>query len=202
MGMVGLKEVGEQKRVLRQEIALALKSMSFAQREEGSARACALLQAQEVWRRAETVLFFAPLPQEPDIWPLVSQALHEGKQAALPRFLETGQCYQACRITDVAADLCQGRFGIREPGQTCAVIPLDRLDLVLAPGIAFDLHGRRLGRGKGFYDRLLAAARGTLCGVGFDQQIVATVPVEAHDIMLNCILTPTRWVCLPAARGS
>jgi 5-formyltetrahydrofolate cyclo-ligase len=64
----------------------------------------------------------------------------------------------------------------------------------LVPGVAFDLHGRRLGRGKGFYDRLLADVRGKTCGVAFDEQIVREVPVEPHDSDVNCILTPTRWI--------
>jgi 5-formyltetrahydrofolate cyclo-ligase len=65
---------------------------------------------------------------------------------------------------------------------------------VLTPGIAFDALGRRLGRGRGFYDRLLAQTTGTRCGVAFDQQVVDVVPVETHDVVLNCILTPTRWL--------
>jgi 5-formyltetrahydrofolate cyclo-ligase len=60
--------------------------------------------------------------------------------------------------------------------------------------VAFDLHGRRLGRGKGFYDRLLARTRGTKCGVAFDEQIVAKITVEPHDAQVNCLLTPTRWI--------
>ena len=73
-------------------------------------------------------------------------------------------------------------------------MPLNRLDFVLVPGIAFDLQGRRLGRGKGYYDRLLAEVRGKTCGVAFDEQIVDEIPVEPHDIHVNCILTPTRWI--------
>ncbi|MBP9903534.1 MAG: 5-formyltetrahydrofolate cyclo-ligase, partial [Verrucomicrobia bacterium] len=72
--------------------------------------------------------------------------------------------------------------------------PLNRLDLVLVPGVAFDPRGGRLGRGQGYYDRLLAGVRGTKCGVAFDEQIVDAVPVGPLDIRLNCILTPTRWI--------
>ncbi len=87
-----------------------------------------------------------------------------------------------------------GRFGIREPVDRCTHLGLNRLDLILVPGVAFDLNGRRVGRGKGYYDRLLRLASGRKCGVGFDEQLVSEVPVEAHDILLNCILTPTRWL--------
>jgi 5-formyltetrahydrofolate cyclo-ligase len=69
-----------------------------------------------------------------------------------------------------------------------------RLDLVLVPGIGFDVSGRRLGRGQGFYDRLLAGIAGTKCGVAFDQQVVGQIPAEKHDASMNFILTPTRWL--------
>jgi len=65
--------------------------------------------------------------------------------------------------------------------------------LILIPGIAFDLHGRRLGRGKGFYDRLLTEIRGVKCGIAFDEQIVEKIPVEPHDVRMDFILTPTRF---------
>jgi len=74
------------------------------------------------------------------------------------------------------------------------VLPLNRLDLTLVPGVAFDLHGRRLGRGKGIYDQILAAVGGLTCGITFDEQVVSEVPVEPHDIQVNRILTPTRWI--------
>jgi len=74
------------------------------------------------------------------------------------------------------------------------VISGNRLDLILVPGIAFDLRGRRLGRGKGYYDRWLPALRGKTCGVAFDEQIVDDIPLEPHDVVVNCILTPTRWI--------
>jgi len=112
----------------------------------------------------------------------------------LPRFIRTTNQYTACQIKDPLTDLQLGRFGIREPAEHCADLTISQLDLLLVPGVAFDLHGRRLGRGKGFYDQLLAVASGTTCGVAFDEQIVKEIPVEPHDIFVDCILTPTRWL--------
>jgi 5-formyltetrahydrofolate cyclo-ligase len=66
--------------------------------------------------------------------------------------------------------------------------------LVLAPGVGFDAAGGRLGRGRGFYDRLLAHISGIKCGVAFDPQLVERIPMERHDARMNCILTPTRWL--------
>jgi 5-formyltetrahydrofolate cyclo-ligase len=91
-------------------------------------------------------------------------------------------------------EIVSGQFGIREPDPDCIEIPSHQLDLVLVPGVAFDLHGRRLGRGKGFYDRLLTEVRGMKCGVAFDEQVLNEIPKESHDIHMNFILTPTRCV--------
>lgn len=182
------------KQALRREISSRLKALSPEARAAASVQACALLERQPRWRAARSILFFAPLPGELDVWPLLVDSLAAGKSVALPRYDPATRRYGACRIEDVAADLETGRFGIREPNLRCAANLLKSLDLILVPGIAFDLHGRRLGRGKGFYDSMLTAVRGTTCGVAFDEQLVSEVPVEPHDIHLNCILTPSRWL--------
>jgi 5-formyltetrahydrofolate cyclo-ligase len=181
---------------LRSQVREKLTALTPAQRETYSSRARALLEQQPIWRQAQTILFFAPMPDELDIWPSLSVALAAGKQVFLPRFLSHTNSYAACHVKIPDTDLAVGRFGIREPSETCPQIPLNRLDFVLVPGVAFDLHGRRLGRGRGFYDQLLAAVCGKTCGVAFDEQIVTDIPVEPHDVLLNCILTPSRWIQL------
>jgi len=172
----------EQKTALRAEMRAKLKNMTAAERAAASLQACALLEQQAIWQKAQSILFYAPLPEEPDIWQLLLDALAVGKTALLPRFSPEQKGYVACHIKDVVKDIRKGQFGIREPGDDCAKFSLNRLDLILVPGIAFDLDGRRLGRGKGFYDQLLAAIHGPTCGVAFDQQIVSRIPVEPHDI--------------------
>jgi 5-formyltetrahydrofolate cyclo-ligase len=184
----------DSKEALRRRIRGELKAMPVEQRAVFSKQACLLLEKQTVWQNAKTIFFYAPLPEELDIWPLLRDSLAAKKTTALPRFDAATERYLACEITDLTRDIGGGQFGIREPGGHCIAIPPNRLDLILVPGVAFDAHGRRLGRGKGFYDQLLATVRGTTCGVAFDEQIVEAVPVEPHDVHLNCILTPTRWI--------
>jgi 5-formyltetrahydrofolate cyclo-ligase len=179
---------------LRAKIHVALGRLSPERRAADSLRVCELLRRRPLWQSAASVLFFAPMADEPDVWPLVAAALAEGKVVALPRFEPGTNRYVAHQILELPDDVVSGQFGIREPKNSCPVRPLNRLDLVLVPGVAFDLHGRRLGRGKGFYDQLLAGVRGKTCGVAFDEQIVPAIPVEPHDVFVNCILTPTRWI--------
>jgi 5-formyltetrahydrofolate cyclo-ligase len=185
--------ISESKATLRKEIRERIKAIDPDQRAALSGRACALLQRQTIWEKTNLIFFYAPLPDEVNVWPLIGDALAAGKTVALPRFDEATGQYVACEIQNVVRDLQEGQFGIHEPGAHCLAVHPNRLDLVLVPGVAFDLQGRRLGRGKGFYDQMLASVRGTTCGVAFDEQIVDTIPVEPHDVHLNCILTPTRW---------
>ena len=186
-------KIPDPKSVLRLRLREQMRKISGAQRAAASAQVCSLLEKQKVWKSANSILFFAPLPDEPDIWPLISRALDFGKTVTLPRFLPETETYIACRVLNPHVDVEIGKYGIREPSAVCADVPLNQLDFILVPGVAFDLNGGRLGRGQGYYDRLLAEVRGMTCGVAFEQQIVGEVPAEPHDVRLNCILTPTRW---------
>ncbi len=123
----------------------------------------------------------------------MESALESGKAVLLPRFATENGTYEAVRVNDLKRDCAPGKFGITEPGPQCEVWPLNTLDLTLVPGLGFDLAGRRLGRGLGFYDRLLSRITGAKCGVAFDQQILGEIPAEGHDVRMDFILTPTRW---------
>jgi 5-formyltetrahydrofolate cyclo-ligase len=179
---------------LRKQIRGAVQNISPAARNAMSAQIRDRLKEQALWKNAASVLFFAPLPDEPDVWPLLEDALAGGKIAALPRFDSTGNCYVACQVKNLRSEIVTGQFGIREPGAGCVEIPFNRLDLALVPGVGFDLQGQRLGRGRGFYDRLLADVDGIKCGIAFDEQVVKEIPAGPRDVRLNFILTPTRCV--------
>jgi len=188
------------KKELRARLRARLRDIPAPRRERDSAQARGLLARQRVWREAKAVLFYFPRPDELDFLPLLEQALAEGRTAALPRFIpETGR-YAACQIENVSRDCAPGQFGLGEPAARCPIFPLNRLDLALVPGVGFDAAGHRLGRGRGYYDRLLAEAAGTRCGVAFDEQVVEEIPAEPHDVALNCIITPTRWMEIPGQR--
>jgi 5-formyltetrahydrofolate cyclo-ligase len=180
------------KAALRKQILGALQKIPPAARTAASAQIRDRLREQAIWKNAASVLLFAPMPREPDIWPLLAEALGAGKIVALPRYHPAGKSYAACRVQNLRSEIAPGAFGIREPADRCPEIPLSRLDLILVPGVAFDWHGHRLGRGKGFYDRLLAGVRGVKCGITFDEQMVNDVPAGPLDVRMNFILTPAR----------
>jgi 5-formyltetrahydrofolate cyclo-ligase len=189
----GTAPVETLKSELRVAIRRAMEKKSEEMRETDSARLCAKLKEQPFFQSAGSILFFAALPEEePDLWPLLNETLAANKMVALPCFDADNQSYHPRQVKDIHVEILSGQFGIREPAPTCVVLPLDDLDLVLVPGVAFDLNGHRLGRGKGFYDRMLENFKGKKVGIAFDEQIVDAVPVEKNDVKMDFVLTPTR----------
>ena len=170
----------------------SLRALTPEQRAAFSRSLCEIASAQNHFQEARAILFFSALPDEPDLAALLQASWSADQLTALPRYdSATGQ-YSAAVIRS-AADLSPGRFGALEPASHCPSVSLNQLDLVFVPGVAFALDGARLGRGKGFYDRLLAEVRGYKCGVAFEVQVIAAVPEEPHDIRVDSILTPARW---------
>ena len=182
------------KAALRSEVRARVAELSGDARAAASAKLRDQLRTSEIWQRANSVLFFAPLADEPDLWPLMEESLRAEKLVGLPRFDPTRSAYVAGRVEDLLRDIQVGKYQIREPAQSCLELDLSGVDLVLVPGVAFDRQRRRLGRGRGFYDRLLMNVRGLKCGVAFEEQWVEEVPAEAHDTRMDAILTPTHWI--------
>ncbi len=178
---------------LRQRVGHELAAISTERRMLQSRQLRERLGGLKIWREARTILAFAALADEPVLDELLAEAIASGRQIALPRFDEATSGYQAVAVRDWSRDLVAAKFGVREPKPDGLVVPWKQLDLVLVPGVAFDFRGARLGRGRGFYDRLLVDSAGHRCGVAFDVQIAEAVPEEVHDRRMNSILTPTRW---------
>lgn len=102
-----------------------------------------------------------------------------------------GLAFAACARWE---ELRPGRYGVCAPPPEAPDRPLGEGDLLLVPAVAFDRRGGRLGRGKGCYDRALAGAEAALAvAVGYEFQLVETVPMEAHDRRVDALLTDRRW---------
>src|ERR1035441_8163289 len=119
------------KKNLRAQLRQRLQDIPPARRAVASAQARALLARQRVWQEARAVLFYAPLPYEIDLLPLLEQALAEGRIVTLPRFFQESGAYAACQIENFARAGAPGQFGIPEPAARCPIFPLNRLDLAL-----------------------------------------------------------------------
>ena len=187
-----ISSIANSKTDLRAHIRARLENISDAVRAVESIDLCERLKTQ--MPSARTILFFAPLPDELDVWPVLELSLALGVNCALPFFDAEKKSYGAKIIQALETDIVAGKFGVREPAASCAEIPLNQFNLILVPGMAFDFSGNRLGRGQGFYDRLLENASGIKCGVCHDFQLLEKIPSEPHDAKVDFMLTPMRCV--------
>lgn len=144
------------------------------------------IERLEKFQSAKTVLLFSPLPDEPDIRPLLSRYVSD-KTIFLP--VVVGENLILRQLHD-AESMQVGAFGIKEPseGEFCN---FGSIDVAIIPGVAFDLRGNRLGRGRGYYDKLLGDVRFrnvVKIGCAFGFQIANDVPALEYDVKMDAVV--------------
>ena len=193
------KDIAIQKKALRAQIRARLAAIDGPQIEGRSQILAELLFGTSWWTAAQWVFIYIPMGGEVDTRYIVSRAYRDRKQVAIPRM--EGEDLAFYFYDGQMENLLPNQFGILEPDPTWKPVdpfsPTGKRLLVLAPGLAFDRQGRRLGRGKGFYDRFLRGLRAAhppdsdswAVGLAFDEQLVDRVPVSGHDEPLEGIVT-------------
>lgn len=140
---------------------------------------------------APGVALFGGLKNEPDLLPLILHALQA--QGFTTCLFQIDHDRLVARSVCSMDDLQRGAMNVWEPKAHCPSVPVASLEIILVPGLAFTRSGRRLGRGGGFYDRLLAHpdCRARRIGIAYDLQIIDDVPCEPHDQRVHQIITET-----------
>ncbi len=141
------------------------------------------------YRKAKIILFYVSIKGEVRTEKMISESLEKGKRILVPFADLKNKRLLISEINDLD-DLSPGSFGIPEP-KSPREFPLEGIDLVVIPGIAFDRKGNRVGYGMGFYDRFLKTLRkGTpLIALAYDLQIVRKIPTDGKDVRVNKIIT-------------
>lgn len=189
MGDAGGK-AGIRKRVLGLRDAL-----DEADRKLRDALIAERVAAEPSYARARSILFYASFRSEVGTGALIVRALAEGRRAVLPR-VDSGRGALSLRMIGSLSDARPGYMGIPEPPETAEEVPLDGIDLVVVPGVAFDTQCVRVGYGGGYYDRLFAGCRRrpVLLAPAYEVQIVEAIPSEAHDVRMDMIVTEGRTI--------
>ncbi len=203
-----------EKRLIRERARLTVAGLSASERSAASAQVCRRVVDLEAWQQAHTVMLFLPIPGEPDITTLESSAFEAGKRVALPRMDWQTRRIAPIEVAGPGYATEVRHYGVVEPlPNPSAELTLERIDLVVTPGIAFDRQGRRVGRGAGFYDRFLdewrkakqlpgrsvsggeaggtvkgGTVRGEVVGVCFAAQLVERAPREPHDALVDVVV--------------
>ena len=177
------------KRKLRREAAAARDAVR--DRAAAAAAACGHLIALPSYRSAATVLWYVSMPSELATGPAIVTALAAGKRVVVPWC--DGEALGLWRLESMS-ELEPGTWGIPEPpaarrnAPERQVVP-EEIDLVIVPGLAFDRRGRRLGHGKGYYDRLLARSPAVRAGLCHDAQVFPEVPAGPRDAVMDWLIT-------------
>lgn len=145
---------------------------------------------------AGSIALYAPIQWEVDTSSVAVAALKAGKTVAFP--VVAGDNMVLRRIASLD-ELEPGAFGIPEPPLRNEAVSPEAFDLIVVPGVAFDLRGNRIGYGKGYYDRLLhpLEGKGRLVGFCHDFQLVDSIAGEPHDVRLDLIITEKRVIRPP-----
>ncbi|MCR5487365.1 MAG: 5-formyltetrahydrofolate cyclo-ligase [Lachnospiraceae bacterium] len=183
-----------EKEVMRKEIREKLARMSGERLKEESLRIASRILSMKEYLEAECMAGYASMKREAQSDEILEDALKRKKSLFLPRV--TGDsAMEFMRVTSMSGLIPQGAFGIREPldGEALNRIP----DLALIPGLAFDRKGNRLGRGRGYYDRILREWKGKclLAGLCLSAQIMPSVPCEEWDIPVDFVVFPEGISC-------
>jgi 5-formyltetrahydrofolate cyclo-ligase len=178
------------KKDLRHNLRQAIDAITPDDLHARSVRACNLLIRTPEYERAEIIMVFLSLPNEVDTTPLVLHAWRNRKRVLAPKVSWEQRRMLPIEIRSLSDDVSQSPMGIREPAQGVP-IPVAIIDLIVVPGLGFDLHGNRIGRGRGFYDRFLAHPdwHGTACGLALEDQVAPDVPISEHDMQVDMLVT-------------
>ncbi len=138
----------------------------------------------------DAIMVYLSMKSEVETGELIESLFNQGKQIIAPVVdTKSGQLIPRC-VQNLKKDLVKHRYGMLEPNEICPIFPPDKLQLIIVPGIAFDLDGYRLGYGKGFYDRFLPTCPNAVTiGVAFQVQIVEDTCPQPWDIPVQHILT-------------
>lgn len=185
---------------MRREVLARRAALSPEEVAERSQRIVLHCLSLPALAEAEMVLLFASFGTELETGGLIAACLDAGQDVVLPRVVWEPRRLDLYVVADPSRDLEPGPWGIPQPlPERCPeAMPRD-VDFAFTPGVAFDLHGNRLGYGGGFYDALLPQLRRPLqtkavAGLAFELQIVPRVPHKPNDIPVALIVTEERIV--------
>lgn len=187
-------ELAREKSAMRSSMRHSMESMPG---DQAMSRSRALAERALAWppmSHAHRVMVYLSMGGEAGTGAIIERLLEAGVEVAGPRVDWDARTITPALIRDALADVVEGRLGVPEPAPHAPGVAIETIDVLLVPALAFDLRGFRLGRGAGFYDRLLAdkRRRGLALGYGFEAQLAHRVPTEPHDARLDALATERR----------
>ena len=173
------------KHKIRHHIREKIKSISELEKSRKSDIIMNKLFNEEEFKKAKIVMFYVSLRDEVNTLTMIDEAVKAGKRICVPVILKEEKRLIAGEIKNRSEDLESQHFGIYQPRPGhVKEVPLENIDLIIVPGVAFDRNNVRLGRGHGYYDKFLCGIPSSTrtIGLAFDFQVVDDLPKDSHDI--------------------
>ena len=172
-----------EKSEIRRKIKNLRMMLSEMEKASAAEEVFAQLEKTAAFMMADNILMYHSLPDELQTVKFLRK-WRDRKRFFLPRV--NGVNLDILPYEETRLEL--GSFHIEEPtGED--TVDVDDIELMVIPAVAFDRKGNRLGRGKGFYDRLLSTSRATKIGVGYEFQLFDSIPSEPHDVAMDMVIT-------------
>ena len=140
------------------------------------------------YKRANTIFVYVSFGSEVETKRFIERIISDGKYAVIPKCDTKSHTMHTFKI-DSLSQLKKGAYGIEEPCEDCVEVLKEHIDLVVVPGLCFDLKGNRLGYGGGYYDRFLADFKGFTVGLSYNECIADIVPADEYDCRLDLIIS-------------
>lgn len=178
--------MGADKEMLRQQLTMVRQALGPAIWDASSRQIVDLLTQLPEYPASQRIGLYAATAGEVELRPFFDRCRADGKSCYFPRVAGGDMDFYAVLAW---SDLVPGIYGILAPRPNSLMLAPEEFDLLVVPGVAFDRHGHRLGRGKGFYDRYLPRVGGCHVGACFDVCVVETLPHEPHDAGVHLLVT-------------
>lgn len=185
------------KKEIRREVLEIRDALSLEERIVRSRKICNRLFNLKEFRHAKVVQFFLNTKSEVITEDAVRETINSGKIVVVPVVDKRQRRIFLSRLHDHENELCMTAHGITEPmPEFHREVQLRDIELMVMPGVAFDINGHRLGYGAGYYDRLLEDEKNRphLVALSFELQIVDNIPVGNHDVKMDQIITEERII--------
>ncbi|MCH8931575.1 MAG: 5-formyltetrahydrofolate cyclo-ligase [Nitrospinae bacterium] len=193
MGAVATETLVRQKAAIRRKILDRRQSQDPEVRADHSRRIIAALLRHEAFIQAKAILVYLSKDEEVGTDALLAPAFESGKRVFVPVVDRDSDELRIAELSGPDIRYQLGPFGIRQPPveEGLNFVSPEAVDLVVAPGVAFDRKGGRLGHGKGYYDRLLSrlGSHVTRVALAFDFQVLDAVPQDGNDVRMDTLIT-------------
>lgn len=189
------------KKSLRTSVLAKRDRLSIKERCQRSGLIKEKLFGLNEFHSSSNIMFYIATKSEVQTEDMIKEAIKQGKMVLVPVTDSKNKKLFISELHDFDLELVSGAYGILEPAKIYQrLVSLDEVEMIVVPGVVFDLNGHRIGYGGGYYDRMfeligqgeIQRSKVCLVGVCFECQLVDAIPIERHDMAVGRIITEER----------